>query len=235
VVIPIFVVALLALAGLFLWRRRNRRKSEEEQRKKEMEEYGYNPNHDPTLPAVAATDEIAEDTTGYRGWGTAAAGGSAGRKTSTTMSGGHQLSDGGGYHSPGSPTQATMSDQNSGEPLVGHSRSTAGSDTMGALGAAPAAANNIRRGPSNASSSYSAGDHSNHSAEAPIPVHNPQDYYTENGYYQPGPYDNPYGTQGGPQPVIRDNPARRNTRIQEAPYSHQGHQGGIQGGIAQNF
>ena len=238
VVIPIVVIALLVVAGLFLWRRRKQRKSEEEQRKNEMEEYGYNPNHDPTLPAVAATDEIAEDTSGYRGWGVATAGtGLAGRKTSTTMSGGGgggmtQVSDG-GYQSPNSPTQ--ISDQNSGDPLMGYRNGTMDSETVGALGAVPVAANNrnndIRRGPSNASSSYSAGDHhSNNSAEGPIPVNGAQDHYPETVYYQPGPYENPYGNMGGPQPIIQDNPARRNTRIQQAPYPHQG-----TSGISQNF
>lgn len=233
VVIPVVVVALLLIGALFLWRKRRQRKNEEEERKKEMEEYGYNPNHDPTLPAVAATDEITEDQSGYRGWGTTS---NATRKASTTLSGGvTQLSDG-GYHSPGSPTQgASVSDQNSGDPLMGQRRETMDSETMGALAAAPAGAaatNNVgvRRGPSNASSAYSAGDRSANSGDARPPNPNgQQDYYTDNAYYQPGPYENPYGN--GQQPVIRDNPARRNTRIERPDvFPHQG-----TSGIAQNF
>jgi len=102
VVIPVVAVALLIVAGLFLWRKRNQRKSEKEERKKEMEEYGYNPNHDPTLPAVAATDEIVEDQSGYRGWGVTS---SSNRQASTTVSGGMAHPSDGSYHSPGSPTQ----------------------------------------------------------------------------------------------------------------------------------
>lgn len=233
VVIPVVVVALLLIAALFLWRKRKQRKNEEEERKKEMEEYGYNPNHDPTLPAVAATDEIAEDQSGYRGWGTTS---NTTRKASTTMSGGvAQLSDG-GYHSPGSPTQgASVSDHNSGDPLMSQQgrRETMDSETMGnlaAAGAAGAATGGVKRGPSNASSAYSAGDRSANSGDAR--AQNPagqQDYYTDNAYYQPGPYETPYGN--GQQPVIRDNPARRNTRIERPDvFPHQG-----TSGIAQNF
>jgi len=231
VVIPVVVVALLLIACLFLWRRRKQRKNEEEERKKEMEEYGYNPNHDPTLPAVAATDEITEDQSGYRGWGTTS---NTTRKPSTTISGGMtQLSDG-GYHSPGSPTQgASVSDQNSENPLMGHHRETMDSETVGnlAAGTAVGASNaGVRRGPSNASSAYSAGDHSANSGDGRGPVPNgQQEYYTDNAYYQPGPYENTYGN--GQQPVIRDNPARRNTRIERPDvFPHQG-----TSGIAQNF
>lgn len=233
VVIPVVVVALLVIASLFLWRKRNQRKSEKEERKKEMEEYGYNPNHDPTLPAVAATDEIAEDQTGYRGWGTTS---NSNRKASTTISGGMtHLSDGVGYQSPGSPTQgASVSDQNSGEPLMNQPHEIMDSEIVGNLVTTPAAvaSNNagVRRGPSNASSAYSAGDHSANSGEARVVGPNgQQDYYTDNAYYQPGPYENPYGN--GQQPVIRDNPARRNTRIERPDvFPHQG-----TSGIAQNF
>ncbi|KAF2431895.1 hypothetical protein EJ08DRAFT_168309 [Tothia fuscella] len=246
VVIPIVVIALLILAGLFLWRRRKQRKDAEEERRKEMEAYGFNPNHDPTLPAVGggATDsEMGEDQSGgYRGWGNTS---NATRKASTTLSSNQQLSDHG--YSPGSPTQA--SDGHSGDPLVagaavaggaaagGHHRrqSTMDSDTMGPMGAAPVAGSgraDMRRGPSNASSHYSIGDHSNHSNEAPVPVS--QDYYTDNAYFTPGPYESNYGggaAQDARQPVLRENPARRNTRIQEANVFPQ--QGST--GIAQNF
>jgi len=229
VVIPVVAVALLIIAGLFLWRKRNQRKNEKEERKKEMEEYGYNPNHDPTLPAVAATDEIAVDQGGYRGWGTTS---NSNRQASTTVSGGMtQLSDG-GHNSPGSPTQgASVSDQNSGDPLMNQRRENMDSAAVGNPAAAPAADTaGVRRGPSNASSTYSMGDHSATSGEARAAgTGGQQDYYADNVYYQPGPYENPYGN--GQQPVIRDNPARRNTRIERPDvFPHQG-----TSGIAQNF
>jgi len=230
VVIPVVVVALLVIASLFLWRKRNQRKSEKEKRKKEMEEYGYNPNHDPTLPAVAATDEIVEDQSGYRGWGTAS---NSNRKASTTISGGMTHLSDGGHQSPGSPTQgASVSDQTSADPLMNQRRETMDSETVGNLAANPAAPlqsnAGVRRGPSNASSAYSAGDHSANSGEARAAGANvQQDYYVDNAYYQPGPYDTGFGQQ----PVIRDNPARRNTRIERPEvFPHQG-----TSGIAQNF
>jgi hypothetical protein len=230
VVIPVVVIALLVLAGLFLWRRRKQKKATEEERRKEMEAYGFNPNQDPSLPAVAgvADSEMGEDQSGYRGWGNTS---TSNRKASTTLSGGQtHHSDG---YSPGSPTQGTISDH-SGDPIMGHKRgSTMDSETIGALGAAPIAgagrSGGVHRGPSNASSHYSVGDNSNHSAEAPMPVS--QEYYPDNAYFTPGPYSNEasYGQSG--QPIIRENPARRNTRIQEPHvYPQQG-----TSGIAQNF
>jgi hypothetical protein len=228
VVIPIVVIALLVFAGLFFWRRRKQQKAAEDERRKEMEAYGFNPNNDPTLPTVGGVvggAQMVEDDSGYRGWGTATT--ASNRQASTALSSGAaQLSDG-GYHSPGSPNAQTMSDQNSEDPLVGAGRSTMDSETIGALGAAPAAGSNIRRGPSNASSSYSMGGHSNNSADAPIPVVN-NDYYTDNMYYGvTGPYDN---SGPGQEAVIRDNPARRNTRIERSNVYPQG-----SSGIAQNF
>jgi len=234
-VVPVVVVALLLIAGIFFWRRRKQKKQAEEQRRNEIEDYGYNPNNDPTLPAVGAGaaggSEMTEDDGGYRGWG------NSNRKASTTLSGGltgAAYSDGGsktGYHSPGSPTH--NSDQHSGDPLVGN-RNTMDSDTIGALGAGPAAAAGaaagVRRGPSNASSSYSAGAHSDHSDQPPLPTNNPHDYYTsDNTYYPQGPYDqNGYGNG---QPVIRDVQARRNTRIESGGARAQAGSAGI----AQNF
>ncbi|KAJ9656208.1 hypothetical protein H2201_008620 [Coniosporium apollinis] len=234
VVVPVVAVALLLLGGLFLWRRRRQRQTQQEARRKEIEEYGINPNNDPTMPAMGAAtgSEMTEDASGYRGWGNATT-----RKTSTTLSNGlTQLSDSGnsgGYHSPGSPTQGTASDGRSGDPLVDNRRETMDSETIGALGAAPVASSNradVRRGPSNASSSYSAGNRSDHS-DPPVPVPNPQDYYTDNAYFQPGPYgDSPYGGVVQ-QPVIRDVSARRNTRIENpSVFPQQGNSG-----IAQNF
>ena len=240
VVVPVVVVALLVLAGLFFWRRRKQKKEAEEQRRKEIQDYGFNPNNDPTLPTVASeSPEMSQDhSSGYRGWGGAAA---ASRKKSTTLSDGHtqgQLSDAGNsYHSPSSPGGAN-SDGHSSDPLVNR-RETMNSDELGALGAGPLTANNaggMRRGPSNASSHYSNGARSENSDE-PVPQipssyenhYNPGNY----GYGQAGPYgDGSYG--GGQQesgmPVVRDVSARRNTRIQQGGNYGQGNSG-----IAQNF
>lgn len=239
---PVVVVALLVVGGIFLWRRRKQRKDEEETRRKEVEDYGYNPNNDPTLPPIGgiAGSEMAEDSSGYRGWGNTT-NPSTGRKTSTTVSGGMNAgysdngSNQGGYISPGSPTQgAALSESgNSVDPLVGGRRRTLDSDGIGALGAGPAAGTNptnIRRGPSNASSSYSVGNRSE-SSDGQAPVGSPYDYsQMENAYYQPGMYgEQTYN--GGQQPIIRDVSARRNTRIENPSFNpSQGNSG-----IAQNF
>lgn len=247
VVVPVVVVAILVIAGIFLWRKRKQRKNEEEQRRKEMEDYGYNPNNDPTLPAVGGVSgsQMAEDESGYRGWGGTQA--TSNRKASTTISGGmtgglsDTTSQPGGYHSPGSPSFGT--DGNSADPLMAgaaggaagaaamHRRETMESDNVGALGSGPAANQNrgVQRGPSNASSSYSAGER--HSGDAPIPVNGQYDegFGQENPYYQAGPYDG--GAYGGAQPIVRDVQARRNTRIENPSVRPQ--QGNS--GIAQNF
>jgi hypothetical protein len=235
VVVPIVVVAAIIFICILLWRKHKQKKNAAEARRKEVEEYGYNPNNDPTLPAVGlAGTEMAEDQSGYRGWGGAT--NSSNRKASTTLTSGmtgysDSGSNPGGYHSPGSPTLA-HSDVQSNDPLVAGRRETLDSDGVAALGSGPAAgqnASNIHRGPSNASSSYSAANRSDASGEYPIPVNNAQDYYPDNGYYAANPYENGYGA--GQQPVIRDVSARRNTRI-ETPtvYPQQGNSG-----IAQNF
>jgi hypothetical protein len=222
--------------GIFLWRKRKQRKDAEEQRRKEVEDYGYNPNADPTIPAVAGTAyEMREDgSSGYRGWGSTTLAGSTGRKASTTMSGGAAYSD------PASPTRGAVSDARSGEPLMGDSPPSPEGEILGAMG--PSAANNradVRRGPSNASSSYSAAGQSDGSGDGPIGV-----AYGGNGggggnqYYDQygagNPYvDNGYGgppVEAGGQPVIRDVTARRNTRIENpAHYPQQ------TAGISQNF
>ncbi|KAL0262966.1 hypothetical protein SLS55_001940 [Diplodia seriata] len=204
----------------------------EEDRRKEVEEYGFNPNHDPTLPAVGGYggSEMAEDSSGYRGWGNTTTA-STNRKASTTISGGLTAfsdtgSQPGGYqHSPGSPTNPSNAD--SGDPLM-HRRETMDSEGIGALGAAPVTnkrASDIHRGPSNASSSYSATGRSDSSDNGHMQMNNPQDYYADNGYYQaynPG-YDG--------QPVVQNVAARRNTRIENpAHYPPAGNSG-----IAQNF
>lgn len=250
VVIPIVAVALIIIAAIWFWRRRKQRQADEEDRRKELEAYGYNPNNDPTLPGAAAIgttkDEgLVGDDAGYRGWGGPA--GTVGRKTSTNASsGGAPFSSDAStaYAGPASPTpgQYAAHDGIPGEAIttVGHHRNgTLDSDTMGnfaggaAAGAAGAAAaggagTNLRRGASNASSTYSAGHQSQNSNDYPLP-HNPNnnEYYTDNGYYQPGPYDQNYN--GGGQPIMRESPARRLTQINENNVNPQ------QGGIARNF
>lgn len=230
-VVPIAAVALLVLAGIFFWRKRKQRKDAEEQRRKEVEDYGYNPNADPTIPAVAGADfDGREDgSSGYRGWGTTTLGGSTGRKTSTTMSGGAAYSD------PASPTRGPVSDTRSGEPLMAEAPPSPEGEILGAMG--PAAANNradVHRGPSNASSSYSAAARSDGSGDGPIGVA----YGGGNQYYDQYGGGNPYaenGAGGRPaevagQPIIRDVTARRNTRIEHpAAYNQQ------TAGISQNF
>lgn len=140
------------------------------------------------------------------------------------------------------------SEGNSGEPLVSSPTRerpfTGDSETIGALGAAGAAPvagtqqRDINRGPSNASSSYTAGGHArseasdegDRSPQGAFATHNYDDttYYNE---AQPnhGPYGD--GTYGGGQPVIRDVQARRNTRIEKpSVFPQQGN-----AGISQNF
>lgn len=254
VVVPVAAVALIVFALLFLWRRRKQRKDAEELRRKEVEEYGFNPNNDPTLPVVAAATsvgdeptEMREDGAGYRGWGAT----TAARKASTTLSGGNgpigmAISDGGSnpgeyaYHPSTSPTAVGgfVSDVHSGDPLVGSPNGrpvTGDSETIGALGAAPATMANrpdrdIHRGPSNASSAYSGGRRSDTSGDAPLAGAVPGPMYYDDAMPQHGPYgDGSYG--GSAQPVIRDVQARRNTRIENpSVFPPQGN-----AGIAQNF
>ncbi|KAK4610172.1 hypothetical protein CLAFUW4_14025 [Fulvia fulva] len=254
VVVPVAVVALLVLGGIFFWRKRKAKKASEEQRRKEIEDYGFNPNNDPTLPAVASDNgaEMAEDTSGYRGWGAATG---SNRKMSTTLSGGHtqgQLSDAGSntYGSQLGPGSASPtggnSDGHSADPLMHQRRETMNSDvgSLGAIGGAPvagtaAAGVGVKRGPSNASSTYSVGNHSDVSDGPPpggLGMSQSYEAYNPNGfgYSQHGPYGD--GTYGGAQqdgngmPVVRDVSARRNTRIQQPGNYQQGNSG-----IAQNF
>lgn len=233
VVVPIAAIALLVVAGIFLWRKRKQRKDAEEERRKEVEDYIYNPNADPTMPDVggaAGAYEMKEDaSSGYRGWGSTTLAGSTGRKASTTMSGG---AAGAAYSEINGPTWGT--DSRSGEPLMSDGSRSPEGEILGAMG--PSAAENrgngnVHRGPSNASSSYSATGRSEGSADNNVGV-----AYGggQNAYYDQ--YGNPYnegqqGTSGaGGQPVIRDNPARRNTRIENP--SHYPQQSA---GISQNF
>lgn len=224
VAVPIAAIALLALLGLFWWKKRKTRRQAEEERRKEVEDYAYNPNADPTIPAVGMADggyEMREDgSSGYRGWGNTTIG-STGRKASTTMSGGV---NGQAYSDVTSPTRGNFSDARSGEPLMDGSHSPEG-EILGAMG--PSTANNrgaeVHRGPSNASSSYSAAARSDASDPMGVP-------YGAGGSYYDQYAQNPYSDNVQQQAVIRDNPARRNTRI-ESP-SHYPQQSA---GISQNF
>lgn len=226
VVVPIAAIAILALVGLFWWKKRRSRKQAAEERRKEVEDYAYNPNADPTVPSVMGDGyEMREDASGYRGWGSTTVS-SAGRKASTTMSGG-QI--GQAYSDVASPTttHGNASDRTQ-DPLMG-SYSPEG-EILGAMG--PNAANNrggadVHRGPSNASSSYSAARSEGSDTMGPS--------YAGGAYYDQYAQNNPYGdaiNNGQPPsaPVIRDNPARRNTRIENP--SHYPQQSA---GISQNF
>lgn len=255
VVVPVVAVALIVLAALFLWRRRKQRKDAEELRRKEVEEYGFNPNNDPTLPVVAGAGSSGDDPSemtqtdgaGYRGWGTT----STNRNPSTTLASSQGAigvarstsgSDNGRYVN-GSPTAGTnqSSEVQSNDPLVGslnHDRPLSeDSETIGALGPMPTNGNrqDIHRGTSNASSAYSGAHRSDTSGEGAVPGTAPaQQYYNENMFYDEGmPQHGPYGdgSYGGGQPVIRDVSARRNTRIENPSVIPQ--QGNA--GIAQNF
>lgn len=259
-VVPIAAIALIVLGLIFFWKKRKQRKNAEELRRKEVEEYGFNPNNDPTLPAVGSGSnyaeggsEMAEDNAGYRGWGTT----SAQRKPSTNLGSsrgglGVAVSDtnsnpsGHGYqNSQSSPPTGQYSEGHSTDPLNGSPTggtrpATGDSETIGALGAAPAAASNrpdnVNRGPSNASSAYSGKRGSDVSDDGPSSPGQPgPQYYEDTPYYndaQPnhGPYgDGSYGGAG--QPIIRDVQARRNTRIEkQSIFPQQGN-----AGIAQNF
>ncbi|KAF4450729.1 serine-rich protein [Fusarium austroafricanum] len=223
VAVPIAAIAILALLGLFWWKKRKTRRQAEEERRKEVEDYAYNPNADPTIPTVGMADggyEMREDgSSGYRGWGNTTLG-STGRKASTTLSGGVN----GAYSDVTSPIRGNMSDGRSGEPLMDGSHSPEG-EILGAMG--PSASNNrgadVHRGPSNASSSYSAAGRSD--ASDPMGVG-----YGAGGAYYDQYSQNPYSDNGPQQAIIRDNPARRNTRIENP--SHYPQQSA---GISQNF
>lgn len=240
-VVPVVVVAGLVIAAILLWRRRKAKKQAEEQRRKEVEDYGFNPNNDPTLPTVASENgaEMSEDNSGYRGWGAA---GAASRKMSTTLTSGHtqgQLSDAGSNGYPAGSSHVNGSDGHSGDAMLHQRRETMNSDDLGSLGQGPIAGahqqGGMMRGPSNASSTYSAAGRSD--VSDPPPGGMPQQYEAYNpnngyGYSQHGPYgDGSYGGAGGPDmPIVQDVSARRNTRIQQAGNFQQGNSG-----IAQNF
>jgi hypothetical protein len=237
VVVPITAVALLVLAIIYLLRKQKQRKNEAEERRKAVLDYGFNPNADPTLPAVmAGTDpyQVRQDaSSGYRGWGSTAPAGSGGMKASTTMSGGPA---GAAYSDATSPTRGNVSDARSAEPLVDDDTHAAEGEVLGAMG--PSASENrgnVNRGPSNASSSYSAAARSDGSGDAAIGVaYGGGPAYYEN-FGSNNPYaDGSYNSRQGPselpsQPVIRDVNARRNTRIENPAHHPQN------AGISQNF
>ncbi|KAI1376119.1 hypothetical protein F4677DRAFT_420336 [Hypoxylon crocopeplum] len=238
VVVPIAAVALLVIGGIFFWRKRKQRKDAEEERRKEVEDYSYNPNNDPTLPDTGAAGaagayEMKEDGSGYRGWGSTTLAGSTGRKASTTMSGG---AAGVAYSDATSPTRGNFSDTRSGDGLMNEgSHSPPEGEILGAMG--PSANDtrsngNVHRGPSNASSSYSAAGRSDGSGENAGSFGAPAylDQYGGNNPYADGAYGQQRPGELGGQPVIRDNPARRNTRIENP--SHYPQQSA---GISQNF
>ncbi|KAI1820972.1 hypothetical protein F4861DRAFT_30914 [Xylaria intraflava] len=230
VVVPVVGVALIVLAGLYFWRRHKRRMDAEEERRKEVEDYAYNPNNDPTLPNVGAagTYEMNEDTSaGYRGWGSTTLAGSSGRKGSTTMSGG---ATGAAYSDGTPPVQGPISNRVSGEPLMSDRSQSPEGEILGVMGPSSAdnRGGNVHRGPSNASSSYSAAGRSDGSGENV--AYGGAGYYDQ--YGNNNPYSDPYSDASNSpiQPVIRDNPARRNTRIENPSQYHQ-----QSAGISQNF
>ena len=227
--VPIVAVALILTGLIFLWRRRKARKDAAELRRKEVEEYGYNPNNDPTLPSVGdGAFEMREDgASGYRGWGTTAVA-SSGPKASTSHSSPTAANIGMAYSDSSPSHGGPVSDTRSDQPLMGEA------EGMGAMG--PAAAGNrgdIHRGPSNASSSYSAANRSDGSGEV---MQSGAAYYS-NQYEAGNPYgEAQYGNVPGGraemtgQPVIRDVEARRNTRIENPSHFPQ-----QSAGISQNF
>jgi hypothetical protein len=127
-----------------------------------------------------------------------------------------------------------MSETHSGEALLhgggAHGPATDDAETIGELGGAPVASakRDIRRGPSNASSSYSAANRSDASGEVSVPGgggphggfynnnnmgnnNNNDAVYDDAAFRQAGPYDGSYTVT---PPIIREVQARRNTRIE---------------------
>lgn len=215
-----------------------------------MEEYGYNPNDDPTLPAVGGGPRdgpfqmVEGENSGYRGWGATAAS-SSHRKASTNVSGG--AGQGVGSLAYTDSTSPTLNGPSGDTPLMAGSPTyhpldhpvDEGDEIVGAMGpTTDKYRGEVQRGPSNASSSYSAANHSDGSGDASVPggAVGQANYYND---YAPnaggGPYNDGGYVPGGvgvanlPQPVIRDVQAKRNTRIEHPSHFPQ------QGGISQNF
>ncbi|KAH0565833.1 hypothetical protein GP486_000781 [Trichoglossum hirsutum] len=252
VVVPVVTVALIVAVLLSLLRRHRRKRAAEEDRRKEVEEYAYNPNQDPTLPAIAtAADKGTYETgqaDGYRGWGQMPPAAAAGRKIPALPSGNGHIGAAypdGGTSPPGTFSQATAPapDVHSGDSLVPNPHHPEDPNTLAVTGGGPSGGENrqldIHRGASNASSQYSAGARSELSGEGPIPVgpNHPQHgsdgpYEVEGNYHPGGAYgEGAYQPYGGGQPVIRDVQARRNTRIENPTvFPQQGN-----AGISRNF
>ena len=217
VVVPVVVVALLVIFGIFFFRKRKQKKTAQEARRKEVEEYGYNPNNDPTLPAVGSADspDMTEDNGGYRGWGNNATG--SARKPSTNLSSGigMAVSDD-GQHQANSPGHNTSSDGgHSEQPLVdGHSNAAmaagAGAGATAVAAGAAGAEGAMKRGPSNASSQYSAAGQTDDSDDRPA-EHGYDTNYSQYTPYRPGATN----YEDNAQPVIQDVSARRNTKIEQ--------------------
>lgn len=211
------------------------------------------------VAAYTDGESEANDDSGYRGWGATTVSNrktstTLGSNSRAAAMGGATgaMSDGGsqagGYNQP-SPSAGAGSDGTQ-EPLMqAHQDTTvpaavAGGAVGGAAvtGATLAALNSnsarnqrfsssIHRGPSNASSAYSAGGARSEVSSEHNPMPAPYAYQEEVPYNIYNEGQNPYGdgAQHNETPVIRDVQARRNTRIERAPTFPQ------QGGIAQNF
>lgn len=227
-IVPVVGCALIAFFLYWLWKRHRANKLAEEERRKEVEEYAFNPNNDPSMSMAQ------DDSLGYRGWGTT----SLGRNPSTNPSGGMTQSDSGsGPRHGASPSDDTTQFSDARDRPQSTEMESVGALAGSASAAAPIAAANrnsgINRGPSNASSAYSAANRSETSEESRgSPAHHSTPLYGGNPYYSDvqNAYG-PFGDHAAAQPVIRDVQARRNTRI-ESPsvFPRQGN-----AGIAQNF
>lgn len=216
-------MALIIVAAIIFWRKRKANQAAEEERRKEVEEYGFNPNNDPTLPGIAAgiVTPKGDSSSGYRGWGTT----SAGRKASTNLSSGRGMgmSDGSGAYHHATPSDGTMQYSDGLRPDSGDMES------IGVLGTGPMAANNIHRDPSNASSAYSAANRSDASEESHMSGAHPSGgIFGDNPYYGDVSPQGAYGDDSYHGPVIRSVQARRNTHIEPGVSPRPG-------GIAQNF
>lgn len=229
VTIPIVSVTLLILVALWMWRKRKQRKEAEEQRKQELDDYAYTPHADPTIPSIGLGPDghyvVKGDggAAGYRGWGTTVSG-SGGRNGSTTLSG--------AFSDSNSPTQVTE------VAPVGSALSSEG-EIMGAMAPSAGGAGQVHRGLSNASSHYSVA-HSDVSDGIGVAYGNNGGSPHYEAYHVGNPYDPQSRTPPQPSdldnsglstpPIIRDNPARRNPRIESpAHYPQQ------TAGISQNF
>jgi len=232
-------------------------------RRKEVEDYGYNPNSAP-VAAVGGTSsngdelpyEMAENTVGYRGWGSTRKALNMGSMPSSVGTGQplspvfpenvhHQDN----YGFATSPTTSTYpggtapSDGGmSNAPLIttppGYRPETADSSVVAAM-TGPQTSNNpgIRRGISNASSNYSVQSTSDQSdVGIPQAPYDPHYYGADGGYEDAHNYsarfDNGQDYVQYP-PVIREVQARRNTQIETPTNTHFPQQGNS--GIAQNF